>query len=383
MRVCLIYDCHWPTTRGGAERWYDELASALAAAGHDVTFLTRRQWPPAEQPPTPYAMRGVGFSQGLYTASGRRRIVPPVAFGLAVGRHLRRHGRDYDVVHTAAFPYFPLLAASAARRRGGFRLIVDWEEVWPPEYWRSYLGRVGGAAGAWVQRRCARAEHTAFTFSRLHAGRLRDIGVTAKVLRGRRAGLAPAMSSPPPAAGDRVVFVGRHVPVKNVIAVAPAVARARRSIPGLEAEVFGDGPQRARVLRDITALGLDGAVTAPGFVPDARLEAALGGALCLVAPSSREGYGLVVVEAASRGLPVVLVTGPDNAATELLEPGINGVLAASAAPDDLAAAIVAVRDAGTALRQSTAAWFAHSREGLVIEASLPAILAAYGAPESS
>src|SRR5262249_53168892 len=45
MRVCLVYDCLFPHTVGGAERWYANLAERLAAEGHEVTYLTLRQWP--------------------------------------------------------------------------------------------------------------------------------------------------------------------------------------------------------------------------------------------------------------------------------------------------------------------------------------------------
>ena len=77
----------------------------------------------------------------------------------------------------------------------------------------------------------------------------------------------------------------------------------------------------------------------------------------MVLPSRREGYGLVVVEAAARGVPSVVVADVDNAATELVDEGENGFVAPSASPEDLAAAILRVRDAGPALRTSTAAWF--------------------------
>jgi hypothetical protein len=43
VRVCLVFDCLYPYTVGGAERWYRNLAERLAAAGHEVTYLTIRQ----------------------------------------------------------------------------------------------------------------------------------------------------------------------------------------------------------------------------------------------------------------------------------------------------------------------------------------------------
>src|SRR5215212_11404440 len=127
MRVCLVYDCLFPYTVGGAERWYRNLAEALAAEGHDVTYLTLRQWDRGDRAAVPgVRVAGAGPRMRLYTSSGRRRIAPPLVFGAGVLWHLLRHGRRYDVVHTASFPYFSVLAAGLTRRLGGFQLVVDW-----------------------------------------------------------------------------------------------------------------------------------------------------------------------------------------------------------------------------------------------------------------
>jgi len=155
MRVCLVYDCLYPWTIGGAERWYRQMAEAHAAAGHTVTYLTLRQWDPGEEPALPGVdVMAVGPRMALY-ADGRRRIAPPLAFGLGVFWHLLRHGRRYDVVHTASFPFFSLLAAGLVRPLHGFRIVVDWHEVWTRAYWRQYLGKLG-AVGWAVQALCAR-----------------------------------------------------------------------------------------------------------------------------------------------------------------------------------------------------------------------------------
>src|SRR3954468_12819934 len=157
MRICLVYDCLYPWTVGGAERWYRNLGERLAGDGHEVTYLTLRQWQ-RDQPPDVPGVRvvAVGPRMALYTPDGRRRIAPPLAFGAGGVARLVRRGRRYDVVHTASFPYFSLLAAALARPLARFRLVVDWFEVWSREYWRSYLGRIGGPVGAAVQRACAR-----------------------------------------------------------------------------------------------------------------------------------------------------------------------------------------------------------------------------------
>jgi glycosyltransferase involved in cell wall biosynthesis len=133
------------------------------------------------------------------------------------------------------------------------------------------------------------------------------------------------------------------------------------------------------VLELVGELGLEAAVEAPGFVDSGRIEAALARAACMVLPSSREGYGLVVLEAAARGTPSVVVAGPDNAAVELVEEGRNGFVAGSAEAGDLAAAILRVLDAGPELRDATADWFRANARRLSLESSLETVLASYEA----
>ncbi len=53
MRVLIVYDCLFPYTIGGGERWYRTLAERLAADGHEVTYLTLRQWERGARPQLP------------------------------------------------------------------------------------------------------------------------------------------------------------------------------------------------------------------------------------------------------------------------------------------------------------------------------------------
>jgi glycosyltransferase involved in cell wall biosynthesis len=195
------------------------------------------------------------------------------------------------------------------------------------------------------------------------------------VLSGVFAG--PQQAATPAAAEPLVVFAGRLIPEKQALALPPAIARAREELPALHAQIFGDGPERPKLLDLIGALGLEDAAEAPGFVDEERVGDALRRALCLVLPSKREGYGLVVVEAAFLGTPSIVVAGPDNAATELISEGENGFVAASAEPDDLAAAILRVNEAGYALREATASWFDRNARRLSLETSLESVLEAY------
>ena len=161
---------------------------------------------------------------------------------------------------------------------------------------------------------------------------------------------------------------------RRVIAAFP---EAKERVPDLRATIFGDGPEREALLRLIDESGLNGTVRAPGFVAGELVEDAVKHALCLVFPSKREGYGLVVVEAAAVGTPTVVVDAPDNAAVELVEEGVNGFVARSAQREELANAIVRVHEAGPALRESTADWFNRNRQRLSVESSVERVLAVY------
>jgi glycosyltransferase involved in cell wall biosynthesis len=381
----MIYDCLFPYTVGGAERWYRNLAERLAADGHEVSYLTLRQWERGERVDLDQRVRVVsaGPRMGLYTTSGRRRIIPPLVFGLGVLLHLLRHGRRYDVIHTCSFPYFSLLAAGLLAPLHGYELVVDWFEVWSRSYWLGYLGGVNGRVGALVQRLCTLVPQRAFCFSQLHAARLRAEGLrgTVTVLRGLYAG-----AGEPPATREAdavVLFAGRLIPEKQATLGVAAMAIACARIEGLRGEFLGDGPEREALQRAIAEHGLQETVSAPGFVESHVLDAEMRRAMCMLLTSRREGYGLVVVEAAARGTPSVVVAGEDNAATELIEEGVNGTIAPRAEPESVAEAIVRVHAAGMAMRQSTADWFARNAERLSLESSLNAVLESYSAGDLS
>jgi glycosyltransferase involved in cell wall biosynthesis len=431
MRVCLVYDCLFPYTVGGAERWYRNLAERLVAEGHEVTYLTLRQWDRGERLDLDPRIKVVtaGPRMALYTsppapgqrriAPGRRRILPPLVFGVGVLWHLLRHGRRYDVVHTCAFPYFSLLAAAFVRPLARYGLVADWFEVWSQDYWRSYLGGLGGRIGGLVQRLCARVPQRAFCFSELHATRLREEGLRGQitVLRGlyrstihptgspihptgspahpirspahptgtihpTRSPTQPTAPPVPREADPLVLFAGRLIPEKRVTVGVAAVVLAAQRIEGLRGVFYGDGPEREALHSAIAAHGAGSFISAPGFVGGDAVEADMRRALCVLLPSEREGYGMVVVEASAHATPSVVAAAPDNAAVELVADGVNGVIAPSASPEALAEAIVRVHEAGMAMRERTARWFAENAEVLSLESSLREVLESYVRPKA-
>jgi len=374
VRICIVYDCLFPWTIGGAERWYRNLGETLAAQGHRVTYLTLRQW---DEPPQidGVSVIAVAPRMELYR-NGKRRLLPPLRFGVGVLLHLMRHGRSYDVVHTASFPYFSLLAAGLVRILGGYRISCDWHEVWSSDYWREYLGPLG-RIGQFIQALCARVPQKAYTFSRLHKNRVEGLGVRSVT---QLPGLCVSQSERPLSyEGERtsVVYAGRFIPEKRIELLVDAIDVARKSCPDLQAHLIGDGPTRPEIMAKIQAKGLSGAISCPGFVSSDALDEAMGSALCVVQPSRREGYGMIVAEAAHRGIPILVVAAPDNASTELVVDGQNGFVVQSAEPEMLGKAILKCKRQGAQLRESTSRWYAEHRHRLSMESSLAVIAEEY------
>ena len=101
---------------------------------------------------------------------------------------------------------------------------------------------------------------------------------------------------------------------------------------------------RDRVLASLPGLGLhlDDDVVLLGTVPDAELPAWYAAADVLAFPSTKEGWGLAVLEAMSAGLPVVTSDLP--VFREYLQPGRDALLVPVDDPSALAAALTAVLD---------------------------------------
>jgi glycosyltransferase involved in cell wall biosynthesis len=377
LHICIAYDRLYPWSIGGAERWYRRLAQRLASDGHRVTYLTTRQWLAGDEPSLP-GVRVIAIARDnpLY-GRGHRRLGPVLRFGLALWFHLLRHGHRYDVVHASAMSSWTTFAAGSLTGVRRYTLILDWWEIWTWAYWRGYVGPVAGTLGWLMQRQAARLRHQPIVHSELHARRLRGLHNNALAVRAH--GLLPIPSSVdvPRPADPLILYAGRFIAEKQVPAIVAALAQARKRLPLLRACLIGAGPDTDVVRQAIHIAGLGESVELPGFVSEDALTQTLKRALCLVLLSRREGYGLVIVEAAAVGVPSVVLRHPDSAAAELIVEGVNGLTCASTDPDDVASAILRVYDAGYELRRATLAWFQANAATLTMDDSLPHLLDAY------
>jgi glycosyltransferase involved in cell wall biosynthesis len=125
----------------------------------------------------------------------------------------------------------------------------------------------------------------------------------------------------------RLLFADRYKGVENLIAALPAV---RASIPDAVLRIVGHGDDVARLTALRDQLGLGPAVEFTGFVDDRRLESELRGCRLFALPSTREGFGLVFLEAMARGRPCLAARA--GGAPEVLTPETGILVAADDSP---------------------------------------------------
>lgn len=380
-RIGVVYDCLFPFTTGGGERLYRGVADDLSERGFAVDYLTSVQWSTRAAPAADFAVVPVTGPLSLYSDEGVRRIPAALRFAAGLFRSLLRRRQRYDAVIVSGLPIFNVFAARLALLGSRTRLVVDYLEVWRYGQWVEYSGRLTGSIAwllQWLALACTPLAtcHSQLTASRMRAGGLRTEPLVSPGLIGSAESPEPRPAAEPP----YVLYAGRHIPDKRVEALPSAVARAREAIPELRLVVLGSGPSNGDVRAAVLAAGGGEWTDLPGFVDETELDELMGGALCLANPSRREGYGLVVVEASGRGTPAVLVADEGNAAVELVDEGVNGFVAASIAPADVADAIVRVADGGDGLRRSARAWFDEAVQTRTISRTVGGILGALGLP---
>lgn len=128
-----------------------------------------------------------------------------------------------------------------------------------------------------------------------------------------------------------LLFVGRLVEQKNVLALVEAMAELPRDVT---LRIVGDGELAPAVEARIRALGLTN-VRLEGRMDQPELAAAYRRATALLMPSTHEGMPLVLLEALAAGVPVVCSRIP-----ELVEVGGDAVLTVDpVTPHTLAAAV--------------------------------------------
>lgn len=378
MRIAIVYDCLFPVNTGGGERVYRRMAELLVERGHSVDYLTRRQWGDGHEPDASFTVVPV-WSGEIYDASGGRRTAAAAGFAAAAFGELRRRRGEYDLVIASALPVLNVFAARAATIGTRTRLLSDWLEVWTWRKWREYSGPLVGTVASvlqWVALRLTSdvTVNSSFTRARIRRYRRRLDPIVLGLLDLAE---APVTAHPTPVDPGLVLFAGRHIPDKQLTALPAAIGVARRRDPSVHVVVVGTGPETEALRRAVEAEDVGPLFDVRGRVEDDELARLFSEAAVLVNPSRREGFGLVVAEAAAVGTPSVVVAGDDNAAADLIEAGVNGFVADDAGAESLGSAILDAVGGGAALRATTAEWFATARRSQNLGSSVDEIVKRY------
>ncbi|TYB40187.1 glycosyltransferase family 4 protein [Micromonospora sp. AP08] len=348
-RVLILSWEYPPVLVGGLGRHVHALSVALAAAGHEVTVVTRH----AEGAPLEEYAEGVRIL---------RAAEDPVRFPLATGSLLAWtmafnhtltrtalraaesgaydvvHAHDWLVAHTAVtlaehldLPLVTTIHATEAGRHQG----------WLPEE----MNRTIHGVEHWLSNASARVIACS-GYMRDQVARLFDvpaarIDVVPNGVDDRAWHACPRAVSAARArfAGDGplVGYAGRLVYEKGVQHLVHAVPYLRDRHPGLRVVIAGDGPYRDELVDQARRLRLADTVRFAGFLDATQLPAVLAATDATVIPSLYEPFGMIALEAAAAGAP--LAVADTGGLAEIVEPEVTGVTFPHGDADALAGAV--------------------------------------------
>lgn len=279
--LVLNWKCNRHPAAGGAEVFTHEVAQRWAKAGHDVTVFT------PEVAGAPEVEMVSGYR--LHRRGGR----------LSVYREARQfwfeHRDDFDVIldEVNTRPFEAPLWADVP--------VVACFHQLAREVWFHELPTAVAAVGRYVlEPNWIRAyrDVPVTTISESSAASLRQAGLGRVMNVGVGVSLPDGLPHPIKGTVPSVAFVGRMVSAKRPLDALTAFGLARAALGGGEFALIGDGPIGGTVR--------DAAARVPGAhfmgrVSEAEKFELLGRAHVLVVTSVREGWGLVVDEAAAMG----------------------------------------------------------------------------------
>ena len=324
MRVLIVSDCYAPRL-GGIETQVRDLARNLKRAGHEPAVVTA----------TPV---GGGRGRSVERADGFPvyRTTAHLPSELPVHPRAGRELDDLlsrlrpDVVHAHVGIVSPFAwSGIAAARRAGLPLSVTFHCVLGP--WASVAGVLGPSSPVRLWQRGG-ADLTAVSSmlaSEVKRAGAQDPvtvlpnGITVEDWRLER----PGPQGRRPHRPVTVVASLRWVERKRPLQVVRAFAQAVRSTPGSDAllRIYGDGPLRDRLAREVAESGLADRITLVGRVERTELAQAFTRADIYLQTSPADSFGISTLEARSAGLAVVALR--SSGVSDFVTDGVDGLLA--------------------------------------------------------
>ncbi|MEU7530637.1 glycosyltransferase family 4 protein [Saccharothrix sp. NPDC042600] len=372
MRVLMLSWEYPPVVVGGLGRHVHALATQLAAQGHDVVVLCRQPTgtDAVTHPTTDTVVDGVRL---VRVAEDPAHLVferDLVAWTLAMGHAMTRaglallrgwrpdvvHAHDWLVTHpaialaeAAGAPLVATVHATEAGRHSGWLSQTLNQQVHSVEWW------LANRADSLIT--CSSAMRTEVThLFEVDADQVTVLhnGIEPRRWRVRSDDVAAARAKYSPDGAPLLLFFGRLEWEKGVQDLIAALPRIRRAHRGARLVVAGEGTHGQWLVEQARKHKVRRAVDFVGHLSDRELAGVLAAADAVVLPSRYEPFGIVALEAAAAGTPLVAST-----AGGLGEVVLDGVTGLSFAPGDVEALARAVRsvldDRPAAVRRAKAA----------------------------
>lgn len=323
MQIAFVIDTLYPFELGGAQKRVWEIGRRLAD-NHDVHVFGMKYWggeKTLEQDGMTY--HGVCAERDLYK-NDRRSLTQPLIYAASLAGPLG--AEDFDVIDCQKSAYFHFLPTKLTSLLGDAALVGTFTEVWG-DYWYDYIGRLG-ALGKFVERTSISLPEQIITISHKNKRDLINLGRDQSdiTIIPDGIGFEEIDTIPPSNQSFDVLYAGRLVEHKNVDLLLSAIERLNDSSNNsVTCGIIGKGPDMAALKRQVSEAEIEDDVEFLGFLEEIDdVYSFMKSAEVFVLPSSREGAGLVTLEANACGTPSITTRHENNAATEVVDDDING-----------------------------------------------------------
>jgi len=368
MKILLICEAVFPENKGGLERWMTWLGRQLNNKGYEVSYLNA-SGVSEERGGVKYF--SVATRKWHYIGNGKRSINQSIRFALSIRSWINKI--DPDVIYSVQAPIFSIFSlAMWPRRRWLF--IVEWIEIWSLKYWQSYLGAFLGTIGFGLQFLATKLADVRVVFSIRCLEQLSKKDSKNILLPGLHMD-DKVVKIPTFKQRDDVLFLGRFVEEKQPLLALNAVYELRNLGWTGVFHIVGTGPLKPIIERKIQCKSMSTYVNLIENASEDKLEECFKRSFALIHPSKREGYGLAMIEAASRGVTTILIDYPENASVDLaISPEY---VSATDHPSDLATLIMDARKNQEINFQKLSIWAAEVLPGMNASNSVDKLIAIF------